>query len=321
MKGKSQSTKPPDLNTPKRISRIALRISFFLGVCAIFILFLTILIANHTNDEQRFHVPFSDIACAIGIVFCLLLAYVAIRTRKERDYAEDAINENKERYRSIIASSNTGAWEYHSDSKYLWCSPEYFELIGYSEKTFLETHKLTVEDAWINLLHPDDKTRAREHFANYMASGSSGLYENYFRLRHKDGGWVWIWSRGQTLRNHDGTRSNITLGTHIDITEKKNLEIELIKLNKKLLKYAHLNAHEVQGPVARLLGLIEISKLTNDADYPWFFEKVKKEGYDIDRILKLITKELDEIEQHDLLNDEVQTNIHQQKEFVEEDRQ
>jgi PAS domain S-box-containing protein len=274
------------------------------------------LIVNQANVEQNFHSMFSNLAGATGIVLCFLLAYVAIRTRKERDYAEDAIKENKERYRSIIASSNTGAWEYHSDSKYLWCSPEYFELIGYSEKTFLETHKLTVEDAWINLLHPDDKNRAREHFANYMASGSSGLYENYFRLRHKNGGWVWIWSRGQTLRNADGTRSNITLGTHIDITEKKNLEIELIKLNKKLLKYAHLNAHEVQGPVARLLGLIEISKLTADADYPWFFEKVKKEGNDIDRILKLITKELDEIEHQKLFSDDIQTSLPEEKEFV-----
>src|SRR5688572_19491389 len=179
------------------------------------------LISNHTAVEQNFHSTFLDIACGIGIMLCFLLAYLAIRTRKERDYAENAIKENKERYRSILTSSNSGAWEYHSDTQYLWCSPEYFELIGYSEETFVETHKLTLQEAWIDLLHPDDRNGAREHFANYLASGSSGLYDNYFRLRHKNGSWVWIWSRGQTLKCPDGTASNITLGTHIDITEKK----------------------------------------------------------------------------------------------------
>ena len=53
------------------------------------------------------------------------------------------------------------------------------------------------------------------------------MYENYYRLKHSDGHWVWILSRGNTLRDENGNITSITLGTHIDITEQKKVEEEL----------------------------------------------------------------------------------------------
>ena len=50
------------------------------------------------------------------------------------------------------------------------------------------------------------------------------MYENFFRMLHEDDSWIWIWSRGQTLRNPDGSLSDITVGTHINITERKQHE-------------------------------------------------------------------------------------------------
>jgi hypothetical protein len=65
--------------------------------------------------------------------------------------------------------------------------------------------------------------------------------------------------------------------------------------HEKLLHYAYANAHHVRGPVARLLGLIQLSRIKTDLEYPWFFEKVEKEVHDVDVILKGIAHELDEI--------------------------
>jgi|GEM_PF-4576784 len=76
------------------------------------------------------------------------------------------------------------------------------------------------------------------------------------------------------------------------ITEKK-----LRRQNEQLFKYAHLNSHEVRGPVARILGLIEVTRLDKDSDYLDFFEKVKSETKDIDKILRTITVELNKIEE------------------------
>jgi hypothetical protein len=79
-----------------------------------------------------------------------------------------------------------------------------------------------------------------------------------------------------------------------DLVSKKT---EAIKAqNEKILKYAHSNAHHVRGPVARLLGLIQLSKLETDLDYRWFFEKVEDSAKEVDTIIIGISKELDEID-------------------------
>ncbi|MGC3944054.1 MAG: PAS domain-containing protein [Chryseolinea sp.] len=208
------------------------------------------------------------------------------------------LQKNVARYHAIIAASKTGAWEYHSDTQYQWCSPEYFEMLGYDKNFFSDGKKLNIQDIWMRLLHPDDRQRAIEAFANYIGRKSSDMYEATFRMKHMNGEYRWIWSRGRTLMKPDGTVSSITLGTHIDITDRKNMELDLVTYNEKLIKYAHMTAHEVRGPLARLLGLIQVSKMTNDADYPWFFDKLKGEAHDIDKVLKEISEELSEIDEH-----------------------
>jgi len=76
----------------------------------------------------------------------------------------------------------------------------------------------------------------------------------------------------------------------------QHLEDLVIKKTEKILKYAHANAHHVRGPVARLLGLIQLSKLETDLDYRWFFEKVEFSAKEIDEIIIGISKELDEMD-------------------------
>jgi len=232
-----------------------------------------------------------------GIVCCVLMALVVVRIKRERDFTEKKILENQERYRSIIAASNTGAWEYHADTHYQWCSPEYFEMLGHEASAISKSGTWEIQQIWVDLLHPDDRKEAIEKFENYLKSGSTGLYEGHFRMKHKNGEWLWILSRGQTLRNADGTLSKMTLGTHINITEKKHLEIELLQHNQKLIKYAFLTAHEVRGPLARLLGLIEVAKLEENPDYAWYFERIKHEAHNMDEILHAIINELNDIKE------------------------
>jgi signal transduction histidine kinase len=70
--------------------------------------------------------------------------------------------------------------------------------------------------------------------------------------------------------------------------------------NQRLIKYAHSNAHHVRGPIARLLGLVQLSRLKTDLDYPWLFEKVENESTKLDEIVKNIASELDQIDQDNI---------------------
>ncbi|MBO9701931.1 MAG: PAS domain-containing protein [Sporocytophaga sp.] len=266
----------------------------FLSASVVFAGFLILQISSciYFYQVNIYYSAFSTVLCLGGVWCCFLLPILAKRFKE----MENNLYENREKYNSIIASSNAGAWEYDSESLHLWCSPEYFIMLGYDVND-LKNEKFNIQNVWIDLLHPDDKNVATKRFTEYLQGGSIGIYENYFRLKHKNGQWIWIWSRGQTLRKPDGSMSSITLGVHIDITEKKNLETKLLRNNDKLLKYAHLNAHEVRGPVARLLGLVELTKLTTDVDYSWIFEKVQDQAKDIDKVLKTISKELNDLEE------------------------
>ena len=138
------------------------------------------------------------------------------------------------RFKSIIAVSNTGTWEFHGQTGYLWCSDEYFTMLGFDPEKFVMDGSPNLKETWIDLLHSEDRERASAHFAMYLQCGSVGMYENYFRMRHADGSWVWIWSRGQTLRNPDGSLSDVTVGTHINITQRKQLENDLIQHQERL---------------------------------------------------------------------------------------
>ena len=149
----------------------------------------------------------------------------------ERKRGEEALaalarqnQEAAERYRTLISASNTGAWEYHDDTAYMWASPEYFAMLGRDPAAFdLVPGVPNIEATWLDLLHPDDKERARRDFVDYLKR-PEGMYQQTFRMRHAAGHWVWILSRGRVLRDENSRPTPVVVGTHIDITETKRAE-------------------------------------------------------------------------------------------------
>lgn len=83
----------------------------------------------------------------------------------------------------------------------------------------------------------------------------------------------------------------------MQLLELRKANSNLERLNgiadDKIIRYAHANAHEVRGPLARLLGLIELNRIDDSLDQEWFYNQIKKEARDIDEVLKLISRELE----------------------------
>jgi signal transduction histidine kinase len=81
------------------------------------------------------------------------------------------------------------------------------------------------------------------------------------------------------------------INQHLEkLVDEKTRSIK--RQNEILLNYSFTNAHKVRGPVARILGLIQLSKIKTDLNYPWFFEKVEHETSQIDEIINRISKDL-----------------------------
>ncbi|WP_445429091.1 PAS domain-containing protein [Alishewanella sp. HL-SH05] len=56
-----------------------------------------------------------------------------------------------------------------------------------------------MDDLWVKALHPHDKTSVRAYFDDYINKTDNKLYENQFRMCHKEGYWVWVLLRGRTI--------------------------------------------------------------------------------------------------------------------------
>jgi signal transduction histidine kinase len=55
----------------------------------------------------------------------------------------------------------------------------------------------------------------------------------------------------------------------------------------------HINAHQVRGPIARLLGLINLSKMDSSLGFPELFKMIENETHEIDTIINRISIELE----------------------------
>jgi signal transduction histidine kinase len=75
------------------------------------------------------------------------------------------------------------------------------------------------------------------------------------------------------------------------MVEERTREVQL--QNERLIKYAYTNAHHLRGPVARLLGLVQISKLDAGLEPTFIFDKIKVQANEIDEVVKSINRELE----------------------------
>jgi PAS domain S-box-containing protein len=115
--------------------------------------------------------------------------------------------------RLIAQSTNDGIWDWDLETDEVYYSPRWLELIGYLPGE-LRGHV----DTFVERLHPDDRAVVEQTIAGYRA-GSSPDYRVECRLRHKDGSWRSILTRGIVVRDAAG-RAIRFAGTHTDITDR-----------------------------------------------------------------------------------------------------
>ena len=153
-----------------------------------------------------------------------------ITSKRNQIAALDAANQNltqvladrdraELRLSDIIDGAAIGTWEFDVANGKIHVGGRWGEILG------LETCKLSVLAVadFIAMLHPDDTSKLL--YADDFARGpDTQIFGTEFRMRHRDGHWVWILSRSRVAeRASDGTPSRIS-GVHLDISEQKQLE-------------------------------------------------------------------------------------------------
>ncbi len=122
-----------------------------------------------------------------------------------------------------VRAAKLGLWEREGDLWTFNANSNWKGLFGYAEDEIGNS----IEDI-DRLIHPDDLARVQD-VARAYAANPQGDYENHFRLRHKDGSWRWVLSRG-SVRADPVTGRLSWMGCHLDITEQKMAEQRIADL-------------------------------------------------------------------------------------------
>ena len=107
-------------------------------------------------------------------------------------------------------------------------SPEYLRLHGLPPDAGIETH-----DDWARRIHPDDRSRAVEHFLRVVAGDDTQYKSEYRIIRPSDGAVRWIRAVGEIERDENAAPIAL-VGAHMDITDRKLAEQEALESEEKL---------------------------------------------------------------------------------------
>jgi PAS domain S-box-containing protein len=164
-----------------------------------------------------------------GVLLSLLLALciwllgssraraLSVAQRMTLDLAHE-----QQRLLSIVEGTNVGTWEWNVQTGEARFDERWAAITGHALD---ELQPLNIQ-AWRALTHPGDLLHAdgllKQHFA-----GKTPYFDCEVRLRHKDGRWIWVLSRGRVCAWVGDRQPALMAGTLMDITERQTAQLAL----------------------------------------------------------------------------------------------
>ncbi|MEO7916136.1 MAG: PAS domain S-box protein, partial [Dokdonella sp.] len=162
----------------------------------------------------------AELANAAGLALSQRAAAME-RSAALRDAAEASRlrAEDHVRLGHIIQATRAGIWEWDLKSGLAKVDERWADQIGYRLDELPELNS----ELWQRNTHGDDWAVAHTNMQAHIR-GEIPFYDAEFRMRHKDGHWIWIRSRGGVIaRAEDGSALTIA-GTHVDVSDRKAAE-------------------------------------------------------------------------------------------------
>ena len=200
----------------------------------------------------------------IGILidsFNDMLSQIEIREGAQRA-AEELLRESEERYALAARGANDGLWDWKVDTGETYVSPRWNQMMGLPDQD-----RGPDPEEWFRLIHPADRDRVRAELDSHLA-GATPEFASEYRMRHRNGTYIWVLSRGIAVRNSAGIAVRMA-GSQTDITEGKIAD-PLTALPNRLYFIDRLErsidaAHRNESLFAVLFLDLDRFKLINDS--------------------------------------------------------
>lgn len=184
---------------------------------------------------------------------------------------QQKLKQYEEHLKIALANVGDNYWEHDFRiGKTYFSNPEN-NLLGY------EIEKMTdIAHLWWSRVHPEDKKILETNDSLYKAGLIQDHHKEY-RMIHSDGLIHWVLDRGVVTEKDDEGKPLKIIGTHVDITRQKELELELIVAKEiaehstktKELFLANMS-HEIRTPMNAIMGMsnqLNKTALNNDQKF------------------------------------------------------
>lgn len=131
----------------------------------------------------------------------------------ELTISREKLRDSERSLRLVAEASRDIIWNMDFKANRRVMSGRVQELLG------LDPRAILTDDCWVSLIHPDDVERCRDLLLRHLA-GETPEYRAEYRVRHRDGFYIWIYATGKALLDADG-RPVVMAGSYTDITAEK----------------------------------------------------------------------------------------------------
>lgn len=124
--------------------------------------------------------------------------------------------QNKEKYRLLVENIPDVVWTIEQDGSTVFISPRVENVCGYTPQEICAAD----DHFWLDRTHPEDVEKVKT--ACELLFKSNKMFDIEYRIKRKDGNWIWIHERAITTYKKNGVMH--ADGVFTDITERKQAE-------------------------------------------------------------------------------------------------
>jgi len=167
---------------------------------------------------------------------------------------ERALRESATLAELALAGADLGFWQRNLQTGEATLSHRWQQMLGMDRAGSLPS-----QQAWAAAVHPDDWPLLQQRIQQYLEGGSA-VYEAEYRMRHRDGHWIWVASRGRVMESSPDGKPLLICGTYMDVTARRAADqaLERQRLLLRALSQAQSTFIANLQPHAAFDGLLQL---------------------------------------------------------------